>query len=61
MDRRPRPNVKNISLDISKNANTQKKPRTDEKENQGKDVQCHECEDDSEGELESESAKHVTA
>ncbi|MCI28313.1 gag-protease polyprotein, partial [Trifolium medium] len=68
--------------------NTQRKPRTDEKTNQVKGVQCHECEgyghiriecatylkkqkkdltvswsdeDDSEGEVESEAAKNITA
>ncbi|MCI29225.1 gag-pol polyprotein, partial [Trifolium medium] len=86
-DRRPRTNVKNISLDISKNTNTQRKPRTDEKTNQVKGVQYHECEgyghirtkcatflkkqkkgltvswseEDSEGEVETEAAKHITA
>ncbi|MCI48670.1 gag-protease polyprotein [Trifolium medium] len=44
MDRRPRSNVKNIRFDISKNAGTQGKTRTDEKTNQRKGVQCHECE-----------------
>ncbi|MCH87884.1 gag-protease polyprotein, partial [Trifolium medium] len=44
MDRRPRSNVKNIPFDISKNVSSQKKPKTDEKTNQGKCVQCHECE-----------------
>ncbi|MCI71739.1 gag-protease polyprotein, partial [Trifolium medium] len=44
MDRRPRTNVEHISIDISKNISTQRKPRTDEKTNQGKGVQCHECE-----------------
>ncbi|MCH92223.1 gag-pol polyprotein, partial [Trifolium medium] len=61
VDRRPVTNVKNISLDISKNTNAQRKPRTDEKTNQVKGVQCHECEDDSEGEVESEAVKNITA
>ncbi|MCI55948.1 gag-protease polyprotein, partial [Trifolium medium] len=80
-------NVKHISQDISRNTSTQRKPKTDEKSNQGKGVQCHECEgyghiriecatymkkqkkgltvtwsyeDESEGEVESEAAKHIT-
>ncbi|MCI35461.1 gag-pol polyprotein, partial [Trifolium medium] len=36
MDRRPRTNVKNISHNISRNTSTQRKPKTDEKPNQGK-------------------------
>ncbi|MCI63559.1 gag-pol polyprotein, partial [Trifolium medium] len=44
MDKRPRTNVKNISQDISRNNNLQKKMKTNEKPNQGKGVQCHECE-----------------
>ncbi|MCI46055.1 gag-protease polyprotein, partial [Trifolium medium] len=88
MDKRPRSNVRNIQFDINKQANNQKKTRNDEKTNQAKGVQCHECEgyghirtecatylkkqkkslvvswsdeDDSEGEVEKETAKHVTA
>ncbi|MCI28292.1 gag-pol polyprotein, partial [Trifolium medium] len=44
VDRRPRTNVENIFLDISKNACTQRESGTDEKRSQGKGVQCHECE-----------------
>ena len=44
MDRKSRPNVKNISYDISKNNDSQGKARTKEKPNQGKCIQCHECE-----------------
>ncbi|MCI37797.1 gag-protease polyprotein, partial [Trifolium medium] len=44
MDRRPRTNAKRFSQDISRNTSTQRKPRTDEKPSQSKDVQCHECE-----------------
>ncbi|MCI04313.1 gag-protease polyprotein [Trifolium medium] len=44
MERRPRPNARNIRFDISKQGSTPKKTRNDEKENQGKGVQCHECE-----------------
>ncbi|MCI46794.1 gag-pol polyprotein, partial [Trifolium medium] len=88
MDKRPRSNVKNIQFDISKQANTQKKTRNDEKISQAKGVQCHDCEgydhirtecatylkkqkkslavswsdeDDSEGEVDSETTKHVSA
>ncbi|MCI15576.1 gag-protease polyprotein, partial [Trifolium medium] len=88
MDRRPKSNVQNIKFDISKQTNTQRRTRIDEKTSQLKGVQCHECEgyghirtecatflkrqkkslavswsdeDDSEEEVESESAKHVNA
>ncbi|MCI63402.1 gag-protease polyprotein, partial [Trifolium medium] len=44
MDRRPRTNAKHISQDISRNTSTQRKPKTYEKPNKGKGVQCHECE-----------------
>ncbi|MCI51611.1 gag-pol polyprotein, partial [Trifolium medium] len=44
VDRRPRTNIENICLDISKNASTQRESGTDEKTSQGKGVQCHECE-----------------
>lgn len=43
MDRKSRLNVKNISSDISKNSDSQRKARTKEKPNQGKGIQCHEC------------------
>ncbi|MCI85876.1 gag-pol polyprotein, partial [Trifolium medium] len=44
MHRRPRTNAKNIPQDISRNNNLQRKPKTEDKSNQGKGVQCHECE-----------------
>jgi len=44
MGMKQRPNVKNMSFDISKNNGSQRKGRTDEKPNQGKGIQCHECE-----------------
>jgi len=44
MDRKPRPNVKNMSFNISKNNDFQRKARTEEKHNQGKGIQCHGCE-----------------
>ncbi|MCI40552.1 gag-protease polyprotein, partial [Trifolium medium] len=44
MDRRLGTNAKNISQDISRNNNFHRKPNTDDKPNQGKGVQCHECE-----------------
>ncbi|MCI42232.1 gag-protease polyprotein, partial [Trifolium medium] len=77
-----------ISQDISRNTGNQRKTKIDEKPNQSKGVQCHECEgnghirtecatflkklkkgftvswsdeDESEGEMESESAKQITA
>ncbi|MCH86967.1 gag-protease polyprotein [Trifolium medium] len=88
MDKRPKSNVPSIKFDISKQANSQRKNRGDEKTSQSKGVQCHECEgyghirtecatflkrqkkslavtwsdeDDSEEEIENESAKHVHA
>jgi hypothetical protein len=36
--------VKNIQFDISKQGNTSAKTKTDDKTNQGKGVQCNECE-----------------
>ena len=42
-DLRPKPNVHNIRFGISKQQNFLKKTRTDEKSNQSKGVQCHEC------------------
>lgn len=42
MDRRSGSNGRYIPLNISKNNNTQKKQKEDEKPNQGKGVQCHE-------------------
>lgn len=44
MDRKPRPNVKNMSFDIIKNNDFQRKERLEEKPNQGKEIQCHGCE-----------------
>jgi hypothetical protein len=44
VDRRQRPNGKNIRYDISKQQTNLKKTRTGEKNSQSKDVQCHECE-----------------
>jgi hypothetical protein len=44
MDKRPKPNVKNMSFDIKKNASSQRKAKIDENINQGKGIQCHECE-----------------
>lgn len=44
IDRKPRPNVKNMSFDIIKNNDFQRKARTKEKLNQGKGIQCHGCE-----------------
>lgn len=41
---RGRPYVKIISSDISNNLDSQKKTRTEEKSNQGKGIQCYECE-----------------
>jgi hypothetical protein len=41
MDRRPKTNVKDIPFDISKNT---RKPKSDDKPNQSKGIQCHECE-----------------
>lgn len=38
MDRKPRPNVKNMSFDISKNNDFQRKARTKENPNQGKGI-----------------------
>jgi hypothetical protein len=47
MDRKPGPNVENMSFDISNNSDVQRKARTKEKPNQGK------------GEPDEETAKHV--
>lgn len=41
MDRKPIPNVKNMSFDISKNNDFQRKVRSEEKANQAKGIQCH--------------------
>jgi hypothetical protein len=41
---RARRNVKNIQFDISKQGTTSVKTKTDDKPNQSKGVQCHECE-----------------
>ena len=43
IDRRERPNVKNISFDINNNYYSQKNTRTEDKSNQSKDIQCYEC------------------
>ncbi|KAK2421778.1 gag-protease polyprotein [Trifolium repens] len=44
VDRRPRRNVQHIQPDISKPGNTSAKTKADDKTNQSKGVQCHECE-----------------
>jgi len=44
MDRRRRPNVKNISSDIGKNSDSQRKTKAEEQPNQGKGLQCYGCE-----------------
>ncbi|KAK2410100.1 putative mitochondrial protein [Trifolium repens] len=44
VDRRNRQNGQSIRFDINKQQNIQKKSKPDEKNNQGKGVQCHECE-----------------
>ncbi|PNX91973.1 gag-protease polyprotein [Trifolium pratense] len=44
MDRRPRTNATDITRNINKNTSSQKMSRTDERSNQSKSVQCHECE-----------------
>ncbi|CAJ2633234.1 uncharacterized protein LOC123890825 [Trifolium pratense] len=44
MDIRPRTNATDISRNINRNISNQRKPRTDDKPNQSKGVQCHECE-----------------
>ncbi|XP_050878662.1 uncharacterized protein LOC127082468 [Lathyrus oleraceus] len=49
MDRMSRPNVKNMSFDISKNNDSHRKARREENPNQGK------------GETDDETAKHVTS
>src|SRR6266487_424122 len=41
---RPRTNVKHIQPDISKQGNMSRKPRTEDRNIQGRGVQCHECE-----------------
>jgi hypothetical protein len=43
LNRKSRPNVKNMSFDISKNSVGQCKVRKEEKQNQGKCAQCHKC------------------
>jgi len=43
MDRRRRPNVKNISSDIGKNSDSQIKTKAKEQPNQGKALQCYGC------------------
>lgn len=86
MDRKSRPNVKNMSFYISKNSDSQRKEKAKNTPNQGKGIQCHgyeglghirsECpmylkkqkkdlfvswsDDDYEGEIDDETAKHVT-
>jgi hypothetical protein len=44
IDRRRGPNGKNISFDINRNSESQRKDRNDDKTCQGKGVQCHACE-----------------
>jgi len=44
MDRRRRPNVKNMSFDISRNSESQRRDKNDDKSNQGKGIQSHGCE-----------------
>ncbi|KAK2442880.1 putative mitochondrial protein [Trifolium repens] len=44
VDRRNRQNGQGIRFDINKQQNILKKSKPDEKNNQGKGVQCHECE-----------------
>ena len=44
MDWKSRSNVQNKSLDISKNQDVGRRSRTEEDSNQGKRVQCFECE-----------------
>ncbi|KAK2396391.1 hypothetical protein QL285_058047 [Trifolium repens] len=44
VDRRPRRNVQHIQPDISKQGNASAKTKADDKTNQSKGVQCHECE-----------------
>ncbi|XP_050877033.1 uncharacterized protein LOC127080775 [Lathyrus oleraceus] len=44
LERRGRPNVKNITSDISNNLYSHKKTRIKEKSNQGNDIQRYECE-----------------
>ena len=39
-----RPNVKHIQPDISRQGSTSRKSRTEDRSNQGKGIQCHECE-----------------
>ncbi|XP_050875624.1 uncharacterized protein LOC127079260 [Lathyrus oleraceus] len=59
MDRKSRPNVKNISYDISKNRrNAQSRKRYLKKQKKGLSVSSF---DDSEGETDDETTKHVTA
>ena len=43
MDRRRRPNVKNISSDIGKNSDSQIKTKANDQPNQGKGLQCYGC------------------
>jgi hypothetical protein len=44
VDGRPKRNAKKIQYDISRQGSTSAKTKLDDKENQGKGVQCHECE-----------------
>jgi hypothetical protein len=44
MDKRPESDVPNILFDISKQANNNRRTRTNDKAGQSKGVQCHECE-----------------
>lgn len=43
MDSKTRSNVKNKSFDINKNQDFGRRPKDEEKTNQGKGIQCHGC------------------
>lgn len=43
MDRKTRSNVNNKSLDINKSQEFGRRPKTEEKTNQGKGIQCYGC------------------
>src|SRR3954464_7201440 len=44
MDQKPRPNVKNISSDISRSYDSGRRTKPEEKYNHSKGIQCHGCE-----------------
>src|SRR3954462_8099397 len=44
MDQKPRPNVKNISSDISRSYDSGRRDKSEEKYNHSKGIQCHGCE-----------------